>query len=301
MRSAKIKVNKPPLVFIISFLIFCLFISCSTPPKNPSDVYDLRDQAENHLDLANREADRGNYETALILLNEGMRLAVISDDPGLRIRTGLSRGNVFFALDRSGEASADWEMALNESEQRGSRELAAVSRIHIARGRLLSAADGEAGGAGALAQSIRDEVNREMDGIKSDRTYTAFAWGVIGLSERELGRYREAEAAVRRSLEIHEKERYLEQAAYDWFLIASIRSLSGNYEGARQALESAMVLDRRVENSWGLASDWRAMGDTYKKSGQAAESRAAYLRSAEIFRSLGNDDAALAVIHRIDG
>jgi tetratricopeptide (TPR) repeat protein len=293
MRSARIKLN-------ISLLLFCLLISCSTPPKNPSDIYDLRDQAENHLDLANREADRGNYETALILLNEGMRLAVISDDPGLRIRTGLSRGNVLFALDRAEEASADWERSLDESEQRGSRELIAVSRIHIARGRLLSAAGDEAGGAGGLAQSVRDEVNREMDGIKSDRAYSAFAWVVIGLSERELGRYREAETAVRRSLEIHERERYLEQAAYDWFLIGSIRSLSGNYEAARQALESAMVLDRRVENSYGLATDWRAMGDTYKKSGNAAESRAAYLRSAEIFQSLGNDEAAEAAIHRIE-
>jgi tetratricopeptide (TPR) repeat protein len=292
MRSARIKLKT-------SLLLSCLLISCSTPPKNPSDIYDLRDQAENHLDLANREADRGNYETALILLNEGMRLAVISDDPGLRIRTGLSRGNVLFALDRAEEASADWERSLNESEQRGSGELIAVSRIHIARGRLLSAMGAE-DGAGALAQSVRDEVNREMDGIKSDRAYTAFAWVVIGLSERELGRYREAEAAVHRSLELHERERYLEQAAYDWFLIGSIRSLSGNYEAARQALESAMVLDRRVENSYGLATDWRAMGDTYKKSGNVEESRAAYLRSAEIFRSLGNDDAALAVIDRIE-
>jgi tetratricopeptide (TPR) repeat protein len=123
---------------------------------------------------------------------------------------------------------------------------------------------------------------------------------VSGLAERELDRYREAEAALKRSLEIHEKDLYLEQAAYDWFLIASFRSLDGNYEGARQALESAMILDRRVENSYGLATDWRALGDVFKKAGKNAESREAYHRSAEIFRTLGNDKEAAAAEKRAE-
>jgi tetratricopeptide (TPR) repeat protein len=133
-----------------------------------------------------------------------------------------------------------------------------------------------------------------------DRSYIAFAWLVIGLAEKELGRYAEAESAVKKGLDIHEKDLYLEQAAYDWYLIASFRSLSGNYNGARQALESAMVLDRRVENSYGLATDWRALGDVFKKAGSPAESRQAYLRSAEIFRSLGNDQEAAGVEKQIE-
>jgi tetratricopeptide (TPR) repeat protein len=265
---------------------------CSTPPRNPADVYDLRRQAEAQLELGSRQADRGSYEAALLLLNEAMRLAVSVDDPGLRIRAGLSRGNVLLALDRSGEALGSWEAALEEAEKNGGGELLAVTRVHIARGRLLS-------GGADIAGAVREEVGREMGNIKSGRNYLAFAWSVIGLAEKELGRYAEAEAAVKRGLDIHEKGRYLEQAAYDWFLIASIRSLSGDYEGARQALESAIALDRRVENSYGLASDWRALGDVYGKAGKSGESRLAYLRSAEIFRSTGNDQAAAEVLGRI--
>jgi tetratricopeptide (TPR) repeat protein len=280
------------LVLPVCVLAALGLAACSTPPKNPSDVYDVRQQAETQLELAGRQADRGNYGTALILLNEAMRLAVSVDNSSLRIRAGLSRGNVLFALNRSAEAFGDWERARDEAEKNGGGELLAVSRVHLARGRLLSGGDS--------APSVREEVDREMTNIKADRLYLAFSWTVIGLSEKDLGRYSQAEAALMRSLDIHEKGRYPEQAAYDWFLIASFRSLSGNYEGARQALESALAFDRRVENSYGLASDWRALGDVYKKAGRPKESREAYQRSAEIFRATGNDEAAVEVLERAE-
>jgi tetratricopeptide (TPR) repeat protein len=89
-------------------------------------------------------------------------------------------------------------------------------------------------------------------------------------------------------------------AAYDWFMIASFRSLSGDYRGARQALESAIAFDRRVENSWGLANDWRALGDVSQKAGDRAAARAAYLRAAEIFRAIEDESAAEEVLKRMN-
>jgi tetratricopeptide (TPR) repeat protein len=272
------------IVFVLTLPLF--FAGCSTAPKRAAEVYQLRLQAENQLDMGNKTADRGDYETALVLLNEAMRLATVTDDPNLLSRAALSRGNVLFSLDRAAEAFANWEAALDEAEKRGNAELAAVSRVHIARGKLLSA-EGK-----AAAASIREEVSREMAAIKSDKLYTAFAWTVYGRAERELGRYTEAEAAVKRSLEIHEKDRYLEQAAYDWFLIASIRSLAGNHDGAAQALQAAIGFDRRVENGWGIAKDWLALGEVYRKAGKTEESRRAYTRAGAIFRAMGNEAEA---------
>lgn len=264
----------------------CCGAACSSTAPSSGEAYGMRNRAESQLEQGIKQADRGDYSGAMILLNEGKRLAVAADDPVLRVRLDLSRGNVLFDQGQREDAAAIWESALGEAEKWGNQELAAVSRIHQARGRLLAAR-----GDRANAQSVRDAVNREMPLVKN-RLYTAFSWLVIALAEKELGRSAEAEAAVKSALDIHEKDTYLEQAAYDWFLIASFRSLSGNYSGAQQALESAMALDRRVENSYGLATDWRALGDVLKKAGKTAESRAAYFRSAEIFRSLGNETAA---------
>ena len=278
-------------IMIIVPVLF-LLVSCSSAPKNPGDVYSQRTQAEKMLETGNREADRGSYETALLLMNDSKRLAILVDDPSLRIRTGLSLGNILFNIGLREEAFTEWDTALTEAEARGTPELAAVSRVHIIRGRLLSG--------GMDARLVLDQVNREVNAIKSDELYAAFSWLVIGLSQRELGLYREAEVSVRRSLNIHEKGLNLEQAAYDWFLIASIRSLSGSYDSAIQALQSAITLDRRVEDSWGLASDWRGLGDVYKKAGRNAESREAYLRAASIYRAMGNDAEARAMEARIE-
>ena len=257
-------------------------------------MYSVRKQAEAQLALGSRQADRGDLETGLVILDEAMRLAIVADDPGLRVRVGLSRGNVLFLMGRGGEAEKAWNDALSEAERAAHSELAAVSRIHIARGKLLS----QEGAAGA--QSVRDEVDRNMAQIRNDRYYTAFAWTIIGLAEKDMGNYAQAEAAVLRAVEIHEKDLYFELTAYDWFMIASFRSLAGNYHGALEALENAAAFDRRVENSWGLASDWRAMGDVHRKAGNSEASRAAYGRAAEIFQALGNSEAAAQTLSRAE-
>jgi tetratricopeptide (TPR) repeat protein len=246
--------------------------------------------AQTQLELANQEADRGNFEAALDLLAEGRRLAVSADDPPLLIRSALARGNILFAQGRQPEAADAWDSALAEAERAGERELTALCRVYMARARLLSTPE--------AAAEVRTGVSGELAFIKEDQLSIALAWTVIGMAEKESRRWNEAEAAIRRALEIHQKGSCLEQAAYDWFLIASVRSVAGNYDAARQALEEALRFDRRAENSFGLASDWRALGDVNRKAGRSGEAEAAYRRSAEIFRSMGLEQEAAAVEER---
>jgi tetratricopeptide (TPR) repeat protein len=270
----------------------CLMLmSCSTAPKKPAEVFTQRTAGERQLELANKEADRGNFTMALDILEEARRIAVSTDDPSLRVRTGLSRGNILFSLGRREEAAAAWDAALAEAESLDNRELAAACRIYRARGRLLAAvADGEGGAAQAAAAEVTAELNRELAFIKTDKLSLALGWTVLGLAEKESRRFADAEAAVKKALDTHEKGNYLEQAAYDWYLIASIRSVANRYDSAQEALEQAIALDRRAENSWGLATDWRALAEVYRKAGKTAEAEAAAERSAEIFKSLGVAD-----------
>ena len=279
----------PHFLFLcyLLFVICYLFSACSSRPKITGDVFDIRNDAEVQLEQGNAQADRGNFSTALVFINQANRLAIITDNPSLLIRSGLTLGNVLFALGNTEDAFEAWNKALEESEFTGNGELAAVSRVHIARGKLLSH--------GAAPQSVRDEAGRELLSIKSE-PYIAFAWTVIGLAEKELGSYASAEEAVLRALAIHEKAPSLELAAYDWFMIASFRSLSGDSDGALKALGNALEYDRRTENSWGLANDWQAFGDVHKKAGNSAAARAAYVRAAGIYRAMGNyEDAEKAI------
>jgi tetratricopeptide (TPR) repeat protein len=269
-----------------------LFFSCSSKPKVSGDVYDTRKDAEVQLEQGTRQADRGNYAAAQVFINEAKRLAVITDNSSLLIRSGLSLGNVLFALGSAQDAAEAWNKALEEAAFSGNKEFAAICRVHIARGKLLSP------GGKDIAQSVRDEVTQELSQIKSDGTYIAFAWTVIGLAEKEMGRHAAAEDAIKRALAIHLKAANLELAAYDWFMIASFRSLSGNSTEALKALESALEYDRRTENSWGLANDWQAIGDVQKKAGNRAAANAAYTRAAAIFHAIGNYDVAEKILLR---
>jgi tetratricopeptide (TPR) repeat protein len=268
----------PLLVLITAFLG-----ACSTAPKRPVEVFTIQKQTETQLNLANHEADRGNYQNALDLLEEAQRLAVSTDRPPLLIRVWLSRGNVLLSLGRVEDAQVLWETALAEAERAGHRGLIAACRIYQARALLLLA-----GPRGPdQAEEVKFRVNGELGFLKGDPLNTALGWTVIGMAEQSLGRWTEAERALERALDIHDKERYLELAAYDWYRIASVRSLSGQYEPALEALAQAMVFDRRAENSHGLGMDWRALGDVYAKAGRPEEAAAAYRRSADIFRAIG--------------
>jgi tetratricopeptide (TPR) repeat protein len=267
--------------FLYLTIMAVVFFSCSSSaPKNKTDIFALRSHVENLLALGGREAGRGNFDNALTIINESKRNAVLSDDPSLIIRCNLSRANVLYSLGRTDEAFAEWEQAVGEAEKSGNIELLSACKIFLARGNLVS---------GKLsAQAVLDEVNREQENIKTGRLYIAVSWQVKGLALRALGDYDKAEDAVKRSLEIHEKDEYLENASYDWYIIASIRSLAGKPQDALQALNTAIAIDRRIENSWGLAASWRAMGDVYMKDRNKLEALNAYNRAKAIYEAMGN-------------
>jgi tetratricopeptide (TPR) repeat protein len=296
------KLKKPFLfsLYSVSSVVIFFFVlaSCSSTPKRPLEVLANRNMAANQLDLANQTANQGRYADALLILEEARKLAVGSDDPPLLIKTSIARGNILFSLGRSDDAFNSWESARLEGENAGEKDLAAVARIYIARGRLVLLAAQGADTRGL--EEIKAQVSHEISLIKTDTLGIAAGWLVIGMAEKEGRRYTEAENAVKRALDIHEKNRYLEDAAYDWYLIASIRSVADHYDAAIDALKTAVSFDRRAENGFGLASSWQALGEVYLKAGQAEESEAAFRRAAAIYRAIGLQDAALKVEAKIE-
>jgi tetratricopeptide (TPR) repeat protein len=77
--------------------------------------------------------------------------------------------------------------------------------------------------------------------------------------------------------------------------------VSGQYQGALDALEEALSYDRRAENTYGLGMDWKAMGDVYQREGKDGAADIAYGRAAEIFRSINMEREAGAVEDKVTG
>ena len=273
----------------LGLLVLLLAFGCSSAPKGPAERRTLRNAGATQLELANREADRGNYEGALELLTEARRLAFTTDDSALIVRTCLALGNVYSFLGRDDEAAACQDSAAAEAGLSGDGELSALCEIYRERRRLLND--------GVSAAEVRDNVQAALSGIKTNPLDEALGWIVAGLAEKELRRFAQAEDALKKALALH--GRHPEQAAYDWYLIASVRSVAGDYDAALDALDQALSHDRQVENSYGLGKDWLARGDVLSKAGRPEEAAAAWRRAAEIFTSAGlGADAASAALRK---
>ena len=285
------------LLFTAFFIIFGF--SCSSAPKRPAAVFTDRNIAANQLTMANKAANQGRFTEALQLLEEARRLAVATDDPPLLIRTSIARGNFLFSLGHHEEAFSHWEAARLEAQRSGDNNLAVLAQIYTERGRLVLL-DDSAGNTNAI-EEIRNNVNSLTSSIRSDPASQAAGFLVIGMAEKELGRYAEAERSVRQALALHERNLYLEEIAYNWFFLASVYSVSGRYNDALAALETAIEFDRRAENGFGLASSWQAMGEVYQKAGNSALSLRAFARAAGIFRAIGLEDSAIIAETRAAG
>lgn len=272
--------------------------SCSSAPKRPPEVFTNRNAAAGQIDLGNRSVARGDYTNAKLFLAEAWNLAVSTDDPETRVRVLLARGNAFYNAGEADAALADWTAALGEAEAAGQGTLAAAARIYIARSGLYEGSPGPSLSREERAEAARstlETVRREMGKIKGKPLYTAFAWKVQGLCLKELGDWKGAEDAIKRAADIHDGGHYLEDAAYDWYLIASVRSKAGQFDSARVALNKALEFDRRAENANGLGMDWMALGSIEEKAGRRDEALAAYRRAGDIFRSAFiTDNAAIA-------
>jgi tetratricopeptide (TPR) repeat protein len=262
-----------------------ILLSCSSLPKQPAAVFTTRNRAAQQLELANKQADRGDFQTALELLLEARRLAVSADDPALRIRTELSRGNILYFLDRREEASQAWDAALREATGLENKELIAACRIYQARAWMLDYSAGSyTDNRNRISEltALRNDVERWIKDIKNDTLSAALGWTTVALAEKALGHWEAAEKALKKALKIHDEDNYLELAAYDWYVIASVWSIAGDYPRALAALEEAIAYDRRSENAQGLAADYQACAVVLNKSGDAAGAEAALKRAEEI-------------------
>lgn len=286
--------NHSPLRIFFRYGLFALISSaiavtaCSSAPKRPTEIFTIRNAAIDQLELANHAIMQKEDDVARQFLTEAWRLAVSTDDPDTRTRILLATGNAWFSSGKVTTAEGYWEQAVLEATEANLPMLAAAARVHLARGNLAegqSLPEMSASDRVERAQESRRIVTENLPFLKESPLYSAFAWRVIGLAEKELKNTETAVDALSEAAKIHTSNEYLEEAAYDWYLTASVYSKASRYEEAIMALETAVSFDRRAENSAGLGQIWMAIGDVHNKAGNRDKARFAWTRSRDIFRA----------------
>lgn len=286
------KYNRNTILFkqmlIIHTIVILTFSACSSAPKRPVEVFTKRNAAIDQLELANHAVLKKEVDVANQFLTEAWRLAVATDDPDIRTRILLSTGNAWYSNGRNDRAMEYWEKALSESIEAELSMLTAAARVHIARGNLAEGQflpDISSVDRATRARDSRSIVIEAQPLLKESLLYSAFAWRVLGLAEKELGNTEKALDALSEAADSHSSKQYLEDAAYDWYLIASVYSKAGEYKEALRALEKALAFDRRAENSAGLGQIWMAIGQVHTKTGNTEKAHNAWVRSRDIFNA----------------
>jgi tetratricopeptide (TPR) repeat protein len=108
----------------------------------------------------------------------------------------------------------------------------------------------------------------------------------LGSAARRMGRAEEAEAYYREALAINMREKLWEEAASNYYMLASLEVERGDYAAAMASATLALESDRKVENSVGIGKDYVAMGRIAQRMGDPAEALDYFERSVFVYRSL---------------
>lgn len=285
-----------------SWVLALVFIAgCSSAPKRQMVYTDISQHAYDNYEKANSAITRGDYEKAEKYLEDAYAQAVSIDKNDLICKillSGLSLRIQNPVVDLSEKSFAlpsyidsllsDAKVAASLSDDKTRPTLESVIRVYECRARLFKAQND----LDAVTNSeIQKLLDAEVKNLSKEPYYLAFLYRTKGDWSSFLMNYGAAAEAYKNAADIHTKNRYLFEIAYDWYLCAAAFSKDGKKQEALDAIGNALKYDKDAENVSGIAQDYMAAANILvKKSPGAEEKKQAVFyaeRAASIYRSVG--------------
>jgi tetratricopeptide (TPR) repeat protein len=252
--------------------------ACSTAPKPRTEVVARKDQAAEYAAAGNARYALGDYRQAQTLfalaLNENI---AVDAEEGIAVSCN-SLGKVHLALGELDAAERYFREARRLAERRADRRLAAQSasnlgELYLARGQVEQAEESLLEAAAQLP-------------VKDPGPEGAIIFHNLGSVLKRRERLPEALGYFEQALAINLQHKRYEEAASNYYMIASIQSKQGDTGTAIRTLNQALHYDRLMEKSLGIAKDLAALGALYRKLGEEAAALDSYRRSLQVYQSL---------------
>jgi tetratricopeptide (TPR) repeat protein len=272
-----------------------LLSGCSTKPKEPPVVRNEKNRATGFLSQGNKQFDAGLYDPARESYKKALSIfGSINDDDGI-IDSLLSLARAGMVLG-GGKETAEL-LTYAESYALMTKKPHLIRSVYNFRGEfLLKNGDYE----GALALCADDKV----PGLSGDSEEAAGMFRIRGKALKRLERYPEAAEALKRAIEIDTKLMHEADLAADYYILASVHSLTGDYPRAMETIQKALELDRKIESKSGIAADLAAMATIYEKSGDNESALVFWHKAYLAWRGMGLDSEkkeAADAIRRLSG
>jgi tetratricopeptide (TPR) repeat protein len=142
-----------------------------------------------------------------------------------------------------------------------------------------------------------DMVLKDMKTIKSEEA--GEVWRVRGAILKALKEYDLALEAMNKALKLDQKGNYISELASDYYILASILSLSNREDEAILSMNSALEKDKFIENTPGIAQDLYGLGLIYEKLGDHEKAYHYFQRSYLVQRSSDQESIPERLLSRL--
>ena len=285
----------------LAFLAACILaaVSCSSAPPRSDTVTDVKQQAADAAVSGETYFRQGRYDLALQFFSQALSGYTSVDNADGVVCCTISIGQVYLATDRVDEAADMFtrarerarglspalfvdssvslgELYLRKGDPKGALE---IFQEALATPGVAASPAGAAGGAGAASRtSPGGGLTPEQTGVLNHN---------IGAAYKASGDLARALEALNRSLRIDLDNKLIYEAAADYYMIASVYSKMEDFPAAVRNAQAALDLDKKIENSPGIAQDLHALGLIARKRGDAASAYDYFQRSYLVFSTLG--------------
>lgn len=290
---------------IFAGLVFCgmmlLMSGCSSAPKRQMVYTDITQRAYENYEKANGAITRGELDKAAKYLEDAYAQAVSIDKNDLVCKILLSgisyriKNPVVDLSEKSFALPGDIDTLISEAkiaaafaEEKSQPLLDSIIRVYECRARLFKAQNG-------LDASTNSEIQKTLDAevknLLKEPYYLAFLYRTKGDWSNFLMNYGAAADAYKEAADIHTKNRYLFEIAYDWYLCAGSYSKAGKKVQAMESIGNALKYDRDAENVCGIAQDYMAAAHILCKNNPTEDEKQQAVfyaeRAASIYKSAG--------------
>ena len=275
------------------FVLITLLSGCSSTGKlKPGESVVKKNRAAEYADFGSKYYDETNYEQALDFFFLALKQNILIDNDKGIIESYNSIGKTYLAAGKTNSAEEYFLKAMEIAEAVNDTGL--IARCTNNTGEIkLAEGDYE-----AAFETFEKAYGMIEDPGKSDDG--AIIMHNMGVAAKRMGKFGEAQKYLLASLEYNTKKEKFKEMAADYYVLASIRSRQSEYQDALGYINKALDLDKRTENSVGIAKDLFAKGTIQYKSGSLKEAYYTFKRDALILESLSMAEELIECLRNLE-
>jgi tetratricopeptide (TPR) repeat protein len=260
-------------------LCLAMIISCSSAPSKSDTVTTVRDQAAQNSGYAETYFRQGRYDLALQFFTQSLNQNTSIDNVEGITQSYVAIGKTYIAMG-SLDMAEDILVKARERARTASPSLFFMASISL--GELYLARGDPHKGLAVFEEALAMPADSRTPAQTAQLNHN------LGTAQKALADYPKALEYFNKSLQINTAHKIIDSAAADHYMIASVYSLQGRYDDAMKSAETALLLDKKIESSPGIAQDLYALGLIANRRKDTAAAYDYFQRSYLVFVTLGS-------------